>query len=165
MSDDLKALKEENETLRNSVNILSEQREQLQEEYKKAIREIHEKDEQIAQLKKSCFEWHDLQKNPLDVPKEISEAEIKKRLANDDGCALSDNGIHRRILLQDRHGNIYTGNYYPKDEYRTENVFAVEFLEDGFQGNTFVSFLQIKAWCEMPDFLQVLRKIKRNRTG
>ena len=53
MSDDLKALKEENEMLRNSVNILSEQRDQLQKEYKKAIREIYEKEEQIAQLKKS----------------------------------------------------------------------------------------------------------------
>lgn len=39
------------------------------------------------------------------------------------------NDIHRKIYLKDRYGNIYTGNYYPKDKGHKADCFAVEFLD------------------------------------
>lgn len=74
--------------------------------------------------------WHDLKKNPLDIPK---------------------GDIHRKILLQDRYGDIYTGNYYPKDNCHSEDCFAVEYLEYGFQGCHFVAFEQIAKWKEFEE--------------
>lgn len=74
--------------------------------------------------------WHDLKKEPADIPK---------------------GDIHRKILLQDRYGNIYTGNYYPKDDYHPEDCFAVEYLEWGFQGCNFVAFEQIAKWKEFEE--------------
>ena len=58
-------------------------------------------------------------------------------------------GIHRKILLQDRYGNIYTGNYYPKDKCHKEDCFAVEFLVWGLQGNNFCAKEQISKWKEI----------------
>ena len=74
--------------------------------------------------------WHDLKKNPLDVPQ---------------------GDIHRQILLQDRYGYIYTGNYYPKDNCHPEDCFAVEWLDKGFQGCNFVAFEQIAKWKEFEE--------------
>ena len=74
--------------------------------------------------------WHDLKKDSSDVPK---------------------GDIHRKILLQDRQGNIYTGNYYSKDDCHPEDCFAVEFLEWGFQGSNFVAFEQISKWKEFEE--------------
>ena len=81
-------------------------------------------------------EWHDLEKAPRDLPKG-DEYDYKK-------------GIHRKILIQDRLGNIYTGNFYPKDDNHQEDCFAIEFLEYGFQGSRFVAKEQIKKWKEFP---------------
>lgn len=62
--------------------------------------------------------------------------------------------IHRKIYLKDRHGNLYTGNYYPKDESHREDCFAVEFLDWGFQGAQFCAKGQISEWCEMPQYTE-----------
>lgn len=75
--------------------------------------------------------WHDLQKYPTDVP--------------------NGKDIHRKILLQDRHGNIYTGNYFPEDNCHPEKCFAVEYLDWGFQGSNFVAFEQIAKWAEFKE--------------
>lgn len=83
----------------------------------------------LAGLKAGKLKWHDLRKNTEDLPK---------------------GDVHRTILLKDRYGNIYTGAFYPKDEYHKENCFSVECLEYGFQGNNFVAFEQIAKWSEFP---------------
>lgn len=83
----------------------------------------------LAGLKAGKLKWHDLRKNTEDLPK---------------------GDVHRTILLKDRYGNIYTGAFYPKDEYHKENCFSVEWLEYGFQGNNFVAFEQIAKWSEFP---------------
>ena len=62
--------------------------------------------------------------------------------------------IHRKIYLKDRHGNLYTGNYYPKDESHREDCFAVEFLDWGFQGAQFCKKGQISEWCEIPEYTE-----------
>ena len=79
-------------------------------------------------------EWHDLEKDPTDLPK---------------GDEYSLKGIHRKILLQDRYGNIYTGNYYPKDQCHRADCFAVEFLDWGLQGSNFCAKEQISKWKEI----------------
>lgn len=81
---------------------------------------------------KSCHvHWHNLRENPDDLPK---------------------GDVHRKILLKDRYGDIYTGNYYPKDECHKENCFAVEWLKYGLQGSSFVAFEQVAEWSEFPKF-------------
>ena len=82
----------------------------------------------IAGAKENGIHWHDLRKDPNDLPK--------------------GENIHRKVLLQDRYGNVYTGNYYPKDKCHSENCFSVEYLEYGFQGCNFVAFEQIAKWAE-----------------
>ena len=62
------------------------------------------------------------------------------------------NSIHRKIYLKDRYGNLYTGNYFPKDETHKDDCFAVEFLDWGFQGSQFCAKEQISEWCEIPTF-------------
>ena len=68
------------------------------------------------------------------------------------GDEYGKNSIHRDIYLKDRYGNLYTGNYFPKDETHTEDCFAVEVLEWGFQGSQFCKKEQISEWCEIPTF-------------
>ena len=82
-------------------------------------------------IKRKQTFWHDLKENPSDVPK--------------------GEDIHRKILLQDRYGDIYTGNYYPKDDCHPEDCFSVEYLEHGFQGCNFVAFEQIAKWAEFKE--------------
>ena len=79
-------------------------------------------------------EWHDLEKDPTDLP---------------EGDEYSLKGIHRKILLQDRYGNIYTGNYYSKDQNHRADCFAVEFLDWGLQGSNFCAKEQIIKWKEI----------------
>lgn len=68
-----------------------------------------------------------------------------------DGDLPKGENIHRDIYLKDRYGNLYTGNYFPKDENHTEDCFAVEFLEWGFQGSQFCMKEQIAEWSEIPE--------------
>lgn len=85
----------------------------------------------------------------------ISDCPIKAewhKVADGDLPKGGENSIHRDIYLKDRYGNLYTGNYYPKDETHTEDCFAVEFLEWGFQGSQFCKKAQIAEWCEIPKF-------------
>ena len=84
----------------------------------------------LAGLHEGQPKWHDLKKNPSDVPQ---------------------GDIHRQILLQDRYGYIYTGNYYPKDDCHSEDCFAVKWLDKGFQGCNFVAFEQIAKWKEFKE--------------
>ena len=67
-----------------------------------------------------------------------------------DGDLPKGENIHRDIYLKDRYGNLYTGNYFPKDKCRAEDCFAVEFLDWGFQGSQFCKKEQISEWCEIP---------------
>lgn len=75
---------------------------------------------------KECF-WHDISINPDDTPNN-----------------------NRKVLLQDRYGNIYTGNYYPKDDTHPYDCFYTEFLEPVIQGAHPCHKEQIKKWCEFP---------------
>ena len=70
------------------------------------------------------------------------------------GEKYGKNSIHRNIYLKDRYGNLYTGNYYPKDETHAEDCFAVEVLEWGFQGSQFCKRGQIAEWCEIPQYTE-----------
>ena len=63
-------------------------------------------------------------------------------------------GVHRDIYLKDRYGNLYTGNYFPKDESHEEDCFAVEILGWGFQGSQFCKKKQISEWCEIPQYTE-----------
>ena len=99
-----------------------------------------------SKSRSEIVEWHDLKKNPNDLPKQINKSLLKNTRGS-----LLDNGIHRTILVQDRYGYIYTGSYYPKDDCHKEDCFAVEFLEYGFQGSQFVAKEQIAKWCEFPE--------------
>ena len=110
-------------------------------ELAETIKELEQKIEdlkwQLTENQSDCsmcrYIWHDLEKDPKDLPKG-DEDDYEK-------------GIHRKILLQDRHENIYTGSYYPE---HGEKCFSVEFLEYGFQGNHFVAREQIQKWSEFP---------------
>ena len=68
-----------------------------------------------------------------------------------DGDLPKGENIHRDIYLKDRYGNLYTGNYFPKDKCHTKDCFAVEILEWGFQGSQFCKKEQISEWCEIPE--------------
>lgn len=68
------------------------------------------------------------------------------------GEEYGENSIHRKIYLKDRYGNLYTGNYYPKDKSHPEDCFAVEFLNWGLQGSQFCAKEQISEWCETSTF-------------
>lgn len=94
------------------------------------------KDGFLAGLKAGRPQWH-----------KVADGDLPK---GDDG--FGKNGIHRKIYLKDRYGNLYTGNYYPKDETHKEDGFAVEFLDWGFQGSQFCAKEQIAEWCEIPTF-------------
>lgn len=80
-----------------------------------------------AELKAYLPQWHDLRKNPDDLPK---------------------GDIHRKILVKDRLNNIYTACWFPKDDCHKEDCFSVEWLDYGFQGCNFCAKEQIIAWCE-----------------
>ena len=84
----------------------------------------------IAGATENGIQWHDLKEDSSDVPKGY---------------------VHRKILLQDRYGYIYTGNYYPKDDCHPKDCFAVEWLDKGFQGSNFVAFEQIAKWAEFKE--------------
>lgn len=86
------------------------------------------------------------------VKRETSELKWHKVADGDlpEGEEYGKNSIHRNIYLKDRYGNLYTGNYYPKDETHAEDCFAVEVLEWGFQGSKFCKKGQIAEWCEIP---------------
>ena len=90
----------------------------------------------LAGLKAGRPQWH-----------KVADGDLPK---GDEG--FSKSGIHRKIYLQDRYGNLYTGNYFPKDETHKEDGFAVEFLDWGFQGSQFCAKEQISEWCEIPTF-------------
>lgn len=90
----------------------------------------------LAGLKAGRPQWH-----------KVADGDLPK---GDDG--FGKNGIHRDIYLKDRYGNLYTGNYFPKDDTHKEDSFAVEFLEWGFQGSQFCAKEQISEWCEIPTF-------------
>ena len=96
----------------------------------------YSKDGFLAGLKAGRPQWH-----------KVADGDLPK---GDDG--FGKNGIHRKIYLKDRYGNLYTGNYFPKDETHKEDCFAVEFLEWGFQGSQFCAKEQISEWCEIPTF-------------
>lgn len=102
-----------------------------EEERKKEVTDIF-----LAGLKAGRPQWH-----------KVADGDLPK---GDDG--FSKNGIHRKIYLKDRYGNLYTGNYFPKDDTHKEDCFAVEFLEWGFQGSQFCAKEQISEWCEIPTF-------------
>ena len=89
----------------------------------------------LAGLKAGRPQWH-----------KVADGDLPK------GDEYGKNSIHRDIYLKDRYGNLYTGNYFPKDETHTEDCFAVEVLEWGFQGSQFCKKEQISEWCEIPTF-------------
>lgn len=68
-----------------------------------------------------------------------------------DGDLPKGGNIHRDIYIKDRYGNLYTGNYFPKDKCHAEDCFAVEFLDWGLQGSQFCKKEQISEWCEIPE--------------
>lgn len=90
----------------------------------------------LAGLKAGKPKWH-----------KVADGDLPK---GDEGFGKS--GIHRYIYLKDRYGNLYTGNYYPKDNTHEEDCFAVEYLERGFQGSQFCKKQQIVEWCEIPQY-------------
>lgn len=63
-------------------------------------------------------------------------------------------GVHRDIYLKDRYGNLYTGNYFPKDENHEEDCFAVNILDWGFRGSQFCKKEQISEWCEILQYTE-----------
>ena len=71
-----------------------------------------------------------------------------------DGDLPKGENIHRDIYLKDRYGNLYTGNYFPKDKCHTDDCFAVEILDWGFQGSQFCKKGQILEWCEIPKYTE-----------
>lgn len=71
-----------------------------------------------------------------------------------DDDSFGETSIHRNIYLKDRYGNLYTGNYYPKDECHSQDCFAVEFLDWGLQGANFCAKEQILEWCEIPEYTE-----------
>ena len=89
----------------------------------------------LAGLKAGRPQWH-----------KVADGDLPK------GEEYGKNSIHRNIYLKDRYGNLYTGNYFPKDKNHTEDCFAVEVLEWGFQGSQFCKKEQISEWCEIPTF-------------
>lgn len=92
----------------------------------------------LAGLKAGRLKWH-----------KVADGDLPKC---DD--SFGKTSIHRKIYLKDRHGNLYTGNYYPKDESHREDCFAVEFLDWGFQGAQFCAKGQISEWCEIPQYTE-----------
>lgn len=92
----------------------------------------------LAGLKAGRPKWH-----------KVADGDLPK--GND---SFGKTSIHRKIYLKDRHGNLYTGNYYPKDESHREDCFAVEFLDWGFQGAQFCAKGQISEWCEIPQYTE-----------
>lgn len=74
--------------------------------------------------------WHDLEKNPNDVPQD-----------------------NRKLLLKGKDGNIYTGYYYPKDEKHETDYFTIETIK-------YIGWIEIvknicdkelvSRWCEFP---------------
>ena len=101
-----------------------------EEERKKKVTDIF-----LAGLKAGRPQWH-----------RVADGDLPK------GEEYGKDSIHRDIYLKDRYGNLYTGNYYPKDKNHAEDCFAVEFLEWGFQGSQFCKKEQISEWCEMPQY-------------
>lgn len=100
-----------------------------------------------------CGEWHREYNCALEGLKagrpqwhKVADGDLPK------GEEYGKNNIHRKIYLKDRHGNLYTGNYFPKDDNHKEDCFAVEFLDWGFQGSQFCAKEQISEWCEIPTF-------------
>ena len=89
----------------------------------------------LAGLKAGRPQWH-----------KVADGDLPK------GEEYGKNSIHRNIYLKDRYGNLYTGNYFPKDDTHKEDCFAVEFLDWGFQGSQFCEKEQISEWCEIPTF-------------
>lgn len=89
----------------------------------------------LAGLKAGEPKWH-----------KVADGDLPK------GGEYGENNIHRNIYIKDRYGNLYTGNYFPKDKTHAEDCFAVEVLEWGFQGSQFCKKEQISEWCEIPQF-------------
>jgi hypothetical protein len=87
----------------------------------------------IAGATENGIQWH-----------KVADGDLPK------GEEYGKDSIHRDIYLKDRYGNLYTGNYFPKDNTHKEDCFAVEYLEWGFQGSQFCKKEQIAEWCEIP---------------
>lgn len=127
--------------------------EELAEEYiakvikhKMAVHDIFEKEKVEHELKQAFLaglkagrpEWH-----------KVADGDLPK---GDD--SFGETSIHRKIYLKDRYGNLYTGNYYPKDKCHPRDCFAVEFLDWGLQGANFCEKEQILEWCEIPKYTE-----------
>ena len=91
----------------------------------------------LAGLKAGKPKWH-----------KVADGDLPK------GGEYGENNIHRNIYIKDRYGNLYTGNYFPKDKTHAEDCFAVEVLEWGFQGYQFCKKAQISEWCEIPKYTE-----------
>ena len=116
--------------------------EKLAEEYVKSVIDVDAFDWKIGReialayiegLKAGRPKWH-----------KVADGDLPK------GEEFGKNSVHRKIYLKDRYGNLYTGNYYPKDDTHKEDCFAVEFLDWGLQGSQFCAKEQISKWCEIP---------------
>jgi len=95
------------------------------------------KEAYLAGLKADRPKWH-----------KVADGDLPK------GGEYGENNIHRNIYIKDRYGNLYTGNYFPKDKTHAEDCFAVEVLEWGFQGSQFCKKAQISEWCEIPQYTE-----------
>jgi hypothetical protein len=124
--------------------------EEMAEEYAEKNKKIYGSDEYaditdyisikeayLAGLKAGKPKWH-----------KVADGDLPK------GGEYGENNIHRNIYIKDRYGNLYTGNYFPKDKTHAEDCFAVEFLEWGFQGSQFCKKAQISEWCEIPQYTE-----------
>lgn len=103
-----------------------------EEERKKTVTDIF-----LAGLKASRPKWH-----------KVADGDLPK------GEEYGKNDIHRKIYLKDHYGNIYTGNYYPKDKDHKADCFAVEFLDWGVQGSQFCEKSQIVEWREITEYAE-----------
>ena len=126
-----KRLEQENKLLKDKVKEFENLILGLLNKYYEVYNRFPDLQKAMEWAKSHLVQWHDLRENPNDLPK---------------------GDVHRKILLKDRYGDIYTGNYYPKDECHKENCFAVEWLKYGLQGSSFVAFEQVAEWSEFPKF-------------
>jgi hypothetical protein len=116
--------------------------EKMAEEYarpwKTSLAYVSVKEAHLAGLKAGRPKWH-----------KVADGDLPK---GDD--SFGKTSIHRKIYLKDRDGNLYTGNYYPKDKYHSQDCFAVEFLDWGLKGANFCVKEQISEWCEIPQYTE-----------
>lgn len=112
--------------------MIEELKQKAEDFFKRYLRVSNDK---FEKAKENGIQWH-----------KVADGDLPKREG------YGKDGIHRDIYLKDRYGNLYTGNYYPKDDTHREDCFAVKFLKWGFQGSQFCKKGQIVEWCEIPTF-------------